>query len=278
MNVLVVGSQGQLGHALQDELRTHHVTAYDIENLDITNRTETKRVITEIKPDVVINAAAYTNVDQAESEPDAAYRVNALGPQNLALATESVGIPLMHVSTDYVFDGNQEVPYHEFDRPNPSSIYGKSKLTGEEVVRATTSRHFIIRTAWLYHTIGKNFPKTICGLAQQSEVRVVHDQFGSPTYAPHLARAINVLLDTEAYGTFHFAGAGGTNWYGFTQELFQQLNIHAKIIPVTTTEFPRPAPRPKYAVLTTLQDPLITLPPWQEGITEFAKELMSRGI
>ena len=138
MRVLVVGATGQLGQALQDELRVRHVIAYDRQRLDITNRAVTRRVIEQAKPDVVINAAAYTRVDQAESDHDTAYRVNALGPQNLALATASLDIPLLHVSTDYVFDGTQEFPYHEFDRPNPTSVYGKSKLAGEEIVRATT--------------------------------------------------------------------------------------------------------------------------------------------
>ena len=242
MTVLVVGASGQLGNALQQALKPRVVRAYNREALDITNRENTNRVLGQAKPDVVINAAAYTNVDQAESDQSAAYRVNAVGPQNLALATGALGVPLVHLSTDYVFDGTHTEPYHEFDQTNPRSIYGKSKLAGEEIVRAVTRRHFIIRTAWLYHTVGKNFPKTICQLAQDAGVRVVNDQFGSPTYAPHLAKAIEQLLDTHAYGTYHLAGSGGTSWFGFTQLLFKHLGIQAQLTPVSTSEFPRPAP------------------------------------
>ena len=274
MTVLIVGSQGQLGQALQQVLKTREVTAYSKNDIDITNREQTSRVLEQVKPDVVINAAAYTDVDQAESDKDIAYCVNARGPQNLALATEALGVPLVHISTDYVFDGTQTEPYHEFDRPNPCSVYGKSKLAGEEIVRAITRRHFIIRTAWLYHTVGKNFPKTIYGLAQCSAVRVVNDQFGSPTYAPHLAKAIHELINTRAYGTYHIAGSGGTSWFGFTRELFKHLAIPEQVTPVPTSDFPRPAPRPAYAVLTTLQDPRIHLPPWEEGVKEFARHLL----
>ena len=271
MNVLIIGANGQLGHALQQTLNTREVTAYDIEDVDITSREQTCRALERVKPDVVINAAAYTNVDQAEIDQVAAYRANALGPQHLALATDALGIPLVHISTDYVFDGTHTEPYHEFDRPNPCSVYGKSKLAGEEIIRSVTNRYFIIRTAWLYHTIGNNFPRTICSLAQRSDVRVVNDQLGSPTYAPHLARAIDRIIDTQAYGTYHMAGGGGTSWFGLTQTLFSHLGIAAQVTPVSTKEFPRPAPRPAYAILTTLQDPLILLPPWEQGVKEFAQ-------
>jgi len=271
MKVLLVGAYGQLGHALQQSLTAHDVCAYGKDALDISNRERTGKLVEGVKPDIVINAAAYTQVDQAESDGSMAYRMNAVGPQNLALTAEALGVPLVHISTDYVFDGTQTEPYHEFDRPNPRSIYGKSKLAGEEIVRATARRHFIIRTAWLYHTVGKNFPKMICDLAQRSSVRVVNDQFGSPTYAPHLATAIDRLLTTRAYGTYHLAGSGGTSWFDFTQELFTQMDIQTLLTPVSTKEFPRPAPRPAYAVLTTLQDPFILLPPWKQGVAEFAR-------
>ncbi|GJL62575.1 MAG: NAD(P)-dependent oxidoreductase [Nitrospirales bacterium] len=271
MKVLLVGAYGQLGHALQQSLTVHDVRAYGKDALDISNRERTRQLVEEVNPDIVINAAAYTQVDQAESDGSMAYRMNAVGPQNLALTAEALGIPLVHISTDYVFDGTQTEPYHEFDRPNPRSMYGKSKLAGEEIVRATARRHFIIRTAWLYHTVGHNFPKTICNVAQRSDVRVVNDQFGSPTFAPHLATAIERLLTTHAYGTYHLAGAGGTSWFEFTQELFAQMNIQTSITPVSTKEFPRPAPRPAYAILTTVQDPFILLPPWKQGVAEFAQ-------
>jgi len=271
MKVFVAGAYGQLGYALQQSLKLHDVHAYGKDALDISDRVRTEKMVEDVKPDVVINAAAYTGVDQAESDARTAYRMNAVGPQNLALTAEAMGIPLVHISTDYVFDGTQTEPYHEFDQPNPRSTYGKSKLAGEEIVRAIARRHFIIRTAWLYHTVGNNFPKTICTLARQSSVRVVNDQYGSPTYAPHLAIAIDRLLETRAYGTYHLAGSGGTSWFDFTLELFAQLKIQTPVTPVSTKEFPRPAPRPAYAILTTLQDPCILLPPWQQGVAEFAR-------
>ncbi len=274
MKVLVIGANGQLGHALQDVLNKQDVIAWDIEHLDITKRTQTMKSISEIHPDVVINAAAYTNVDQAESDSVTAYRVNAVGPQNIACATDALGIPLVHISTDYVFDGTKAEPYHEFDQPQPQSTYGKSKLAGEEAVRTCTRQHFIVRTAWLYHTIGKNFPKTICRLAEQSDVRVVNDQRGSPTFAPHLAQAIDQLIMTKNFGTYHLAGAGGTSWFELTQALFKHLGIARCVTPVSTSEFLLPASRPANSVLTSLQDPLIQLPPWEEGLMQFAQEYL----
>ena len=272
MRVFIAGSKGQLGHALQEILGQHEVIGYDIDKLDITQLEATRKVLEQIRPQVVINAAAYTKVDQAESEPEMAYRINALGARNLALTTASQKIPLLQVSTDYVFDGKASRPYHEFDRPHPLSVYGMSKLAGEETVRALNPRHFIVRTAWLYHTVGNNFPKTICGLADQSEIRVVNDQYGSPTYAPHLAQALSRVMETDAYGTYHMAGSGGTSWFEFARTLFTLCGIATKINPASTPEFPRPAPRPAHAVLMTLQDPPFVLPPWEQGLQEFVRE------
>jgi dTDP-4-dehydrorhamnose reductase len=187
------------------------------------------------------------------------------------VVTAAHKIPLLHVSTDYVFDGTSKRPYHEFDRPNPRSIYGASKLAGEDAVRTLNPQHYVVRTAWLYHTVGRNFPTTIRALAaEKSEVRVVSDQFGSPTYAPHLAEAIVFLMTTCAFGTYHLAGRGGTSWYELTRTLFQALQVQTPVIPIATADFPRSAERPRYAVLTTLQDPQILLPPWEEGIREYA--------
>ncbi len=272
MRILLLGAQGQLGQALQHLWAGSEVTAWDMAELDITHLDPVRKAIGQLQPHIVVNAAAYTRVDDAETDIDTAFRVNAMGPRNLALATAENGVPLLHVSTDYVFDGMATRPYHEFDRPNPLSVYGRSKLAGEEAVRAANPRHFIVRTAWLYHALGKNFPLTICGLGRKGDVRVVNDQFGSPTYAPHLAQAINGLLDTKAYGTYHMAGGGGTSWYEFTCLLFKVVGIQSNITPVNTAQFPRPAQRPPYALLTTLQDPRILLPPWEEGVQAFAKD------
>jgi dTDP-4-dehydrorhamnose reductase len=271
MKILLLGAKGQLGQALQHLWAAWDVTAWDIQELDITQLELVRKAMEQLRPTIVVNAAAYTRVDDAETEIEAAFRGNTLGPRNLALATAEIGVPLVHVSTDYVFDGKATRPYHEFDRPNPVSVYGQSKWAGEEAVRVANPKHVIVRTAWLYHTVGKNFPITICGLGRKGDVRVVNDQFGSPTYAPHLAEAINRLIETRAYGTYHLAGAGGTSWYEFTCQLFRAMGIPSTITPVDTAQFPRPAQRPPYAVLTTLQDPKILLPPWEQGVHAFAK-------
>jgi dTDP-4-dehydrorhamnose reductase len=276
--VFITGAQGQLGQALQAQFVDCEVIAWDLQDLDICQLEQVRKTLNHIRPDIVVNAAAFTQVDQAEANQDAAYRGNALGPRNLARATQEADIPLVHFSTDYVFDGRQSRPYHEFDRPNPLSVYGQSKLAGEEEVQKNNPRSFIIRTAWLYHIVGKNFPQTILRLANQEQVRVVNDQFGSPTYAPHLAQAVSRLIETEAYGTYHLAGSGGTNWYDFTKALYQARGIRTAVVPIATSEYPLPAPRPAYAVLTSLQDPFITLPPWEEGVRDFAAQCKSPNV
>jgi dTDP-4-dehydrorhamnose reductase len=222
---------------------------------------------------VVINAAAYNRVDDAEADATDAYRGNALGPRNLALATAELGTALAHVSTDYVFDGRGTRPYHEYDRTDPQSAYGRSKLAGEHAVRELNPRHYVVRTAWVYHEQGANFPRTMLSLASRPEVRVVDDQTGSPTYAPHLASAIATLVDTGAFGTYHFAGGGAVTWFGLTCKLYGLRNIRTPVVPVTSAEFVRPAPRPAYSVLTTIQEPRIVLPPWEDALEEFCRAL-----
>jgi len=277
MKILLVGGAGQLGQALPTSLRGHTVVACTHQDLDIVRLPAVREAVTAHRPDLVINAAAYNDVDGAETTPDAAYAGNALGPRNLAVATAARQIPVLHVSTDYVFDGRATRPYHEFDRPAPLSIYGASKLAGEDAVRTLNARHYIVRTAWLYHTVGRNFAKTMCGLAERPEVRVVSDQYGSPTYAPHLADAIARLVVTEAFGTYHLASQGGASWFEWTQALYEELGIATPVRPVSRAEFPRPAARPAYSVLTTRQDPAILLPPWQDGVAAFVAALRHRG-
>jgi dTDP-4-dehydrorhamnose reductase len=271
LKVLLTGAAGQLGTSLQDELAGRQVTALERDALDITRLDAVRAAIEAHRPELVINCAAYNAVDAAETEIDAAFRGNALGPRNLAVATAAAAIPLVHVSTDYVFDGEAGRPYHEFDRPYPASVYGASKLAGEEAVRSLNARHFIIRTAWVYHPRGRNFANTILALARKGPVRVVDDQHGSPTYAPHLAEGILRLVQSAAYGTYHIAGRGGTTWFGFAVTLFRALGVDAELQSITTEQFPRPAKRPRFAVLTTIQDPAILLPPWQDGVGEFAE-------
>lgn len=273
MRILLFGANGQLGHAVRKELAHHEITPIAYPEADITQLEAMQRTIERFAPDLVLNAAGYTDVDGAEQQVELAYRVNALGPRNLALSTKKTGIPLLHVSTDYVFDGEKTSPYHEWDRPNPLSVYGASKLAGEEAVRNFNDRHYIVRTAWLFHTVGNNFVRTMYGLAAQPEVRVVCDQVGSPTFAPHLAKAMGRLIAQPAYGTYHLAGSGMASWYELTKVLYEALDTKTMVTPVPRSEFPRPARRPKFSALMTIQDPFISLPPWEEGVKAFASEL-----
>lgn len=273
MKILLTGAGGQLGRALQRAFEDDEVTAFTHAQLEIAKSQEVNEALAAYRPDIVINAAAYTNVDGAETDQESADRGNALGPRNLALATARRQIPLLHLSTDYVFDGASARPYHEFDQTNPLSVYGRSKLAGEQAVAGYNPRHYIVRTAWLYSAEGKNFPKAMLAQSARDEVRVVNDQYGSPTYAPHLAAAIADLIETEKYGIYHLAGNGGASWYELTRTLYRNCGIGTRVQPVATSEFPRPAPRPRYSVLTTIQDPQILLPPWEEGLAEFCRRL-----
>jgi len=273
MRILLTGAGGQLGHALQLVLKDHDLAALSHQQLDICQLTAVREAVQAYHPDLVLNAAAYNSVDGAETDPGVAYRGNAVGPRNLAMVTAAQRIALLHVSSDYVFDGASRRPYHEFDRPNPLSVYGASKLAGEEAVRMLNPRHYIARTAWLYHAVGTNFLRTMCGLRNQSEVHVVSDQYGSPTYAPHLAIAITQLMTTDAYGTYHLAGQGGTSWFELTGTLYRSLGIQTFVRPVATADFPRLAKRPQYSVLNTLQEPQILLPPWEEGLAAFVQQI-----
>jgi len=270
MKVLIAGAGGQLGRALQMILTGHEVIALTHAQLDITRFEDAREAVAAHRPEIVINAAAYTNVDGAESDQTGAYQLNAVAPRNLAIAAAGHGAALLHVSTDYVFDGLGARPYHEFDLTNPLSIYGRSKLAGEQTVTAHNTRHYIVRTSWLYHTEGENFPKAMLAQARRNEVRVVCDQYGSPTYAPHLAAAIARLIGTGAYGTYHLAGDGAASRFDMTRKLYQLLGIGTVTHPAATAEFPRPAPRPRYSVLTSIQQPEILLPRWEDGLAEFA--------
>ena len=276
MKILITGAGGQLGTALGNELQKHHLLPLGHERLDVTNFEAVSSAVNSLGPDLIINCAAYNNVDGAESDQESAFRLNSLAPRNLAVASFANDIPLLHVSTDYVFDGMSDRPYHEFDRPNPISVYAKSKLAGEIAVASLNPRHYLVRTSWLYHfapASARNFPKTMLGLAGKDQVNVVSDQFGSPTFVPHLAKAIGDLIETNAFGLYHLAGSGFTSWYELTRTLFRLFDIKTFVNPVSTAEFPRLAPRPGFSALTTLQDPGIVLPHWETGLSEFAAGL-----
>ena len=276
MKVLITGAGGQLGSALQAVLSDREVIALTRAELDVANFDEVRAAIAAHRPQVVINCAAYTAVDLAESDEVEAFKLNAEGPRNLAEATAEQNIALVQVSTDYVFDGTGNRAYHEDDSTNPQSVYGRSKLAGEKTVASINPRHFIARTAWLYHhepANAKNFPKTMLAQSHRESVKVVNDQHRSPTYAPHLAEAIVRLIETKAYGVYHLAGRGQTTWFDLTRRLYQLFGVQTAVEPCTTDEFPRPAKRPAYSVLTTNREPEILLPSWEVGLEQFAKAM-----
>ena len=274
--VLITGAGGQLGQALCDLLDANDVIALPRSELDISRADEVSRVVDAAKPTLVINAAAYNAVDAAEEDRDGAFAGNVNGPRNLAEATARHEVPLVHVSSDYVFDGSLGRAYHELDEENPRTVYGESKLAGENAVREANPWHYIVRTAWLYHPNGKNFANTIVGIADRPEVSVVDDQRGSPTYVPHLAEGILRLVDSDAFGTFHVVNGGEASWFDFATALYEALELSTPIKAVTSEEFPRPAERPRHSVLTTMQKPRIELPDWREGVRDFAAQ--KRGL
>lgn len=278
MRVLLTGAAGQLGRQILARNQGHQITELSHQELDITQLADVREAARAHKPDLVLNAAAFNDVDRAQSDPDAAFFGNAVGPRNLALAAAEIGAAILHVSTDYVFDGQQTTPYHEYHRPAPLSHYGHSKLAGEMAVRELNPRHYVVRTAWVYEPRGHNFPKTLYLLARKhKEVKVVNDVKGSPTSAVHLAQAILTLIESGSFGTYHLGGGGeGASWFDLATHFFRELGMDTGVLPVPSTEYPRPAPRPRYSVLRTIQQPQILLPPWQEGIAEFAREIKTQ--
>jgi dTDP-4-dehydrorhamnose reductase len=243
---------------------------------DITQLGRIHEVLARDRPDLLINTAAFNDVDGAESRRSDAYAVNACGPRNLAFETAELGIPIVHLSTDYVFDGKLRRPYHEHDDTNPLSLYGASKLAGERAVATLNPRHYIVRAAWFYWESGKGFLTSMCSNTAKPELRVANDQFGSPTYVPHLAEAIARLIETNAFGTYHVAGAGGASRWEFVTEAFRLLGISTLVRPVSHREFRTAANRPIYSVLSSMQG-VIKLPPWQEGVAEFASRFAQHG-
>lgn len=275
MKIVITGAKGQLGTDLVDLLsdKGHKVYGYGREELDITNFDQVHQVISNVKPDVVIHAAAYTKVDLAESEQDQAFLVNAYGTRNVAVASEAVGAKLVYVSTDYVFDGAANTPYNEFSPTNPMSVYGKSKLAGEQFVRDLHSKFFIVRTSWVYGKNGNNFVKTMLKLAQErDELKVVDDQVGCPTYTVDLAHCILDLIQTEKYGIYHVSNSGHCSWYEFAKAIFEEAGLEVKVNPCTTKDFPRPAPRPAYSVLEHMAlrlNGFKEMPYWRDSLKSY---------
>lgn len=234
--------------------------------LDVTDELQVRRVISDVKPDYVIHCAAYTNVDKAEEEPETAELVNAKSAEYIAKACASNNAAMIYISTDYVFDGTKNTPYIPDDKTNPINAYALSKLHGEEAVRKFCPAHYIIRTSWLYGHHGKNFVETMISLAEKTELKVVDDQVGCPTWTVDLSDAIISFIDEEPpFGTYHACGAGSTSWYGFAKEIFNLMSLNVKLIPCTTEEFPRPAKRPAYSVM----DNEGLLRDWKQALQEY---------
>jgi len=263
MKILITGISGMLGIDLYQTLREEYeVTGLDrrdfpcspspsVNKIDITDLEAVKELFYWLTPHFVIHAAAYTDVDGCEKDADKAYKVNALGTRNIALACQKLDIPLLYISTDFVFRGDKETPYDEFDEPHPVNIYGKSKLAGENYLKSFLSRYFIVRSSWLYGQWGKNFVTTVLKLAREKSVlKVVDDQVGSPTYTKDLSQQIKRLVATELYGIYHITNSGRCSWYEFAQEILKLAGIKGvKVTPITSEELARPAPRPKFSVL-----------------------------
>lgn len=251
MKILIAGSNGMLGHDLIEVLKDNHeLILTTSKTLDITNEKQVMDFICDVKPDLVINSAAYTDVDGCESNQELAYNVNGEGVKNLSLACRELDCPLVHISTDYIFNGKNTRPWVEDDEIGPISIYGKSKLKGEEYIQEILDKFFIVRTAWLYGINGKNFPKTMLELAENhSQITVVYDEVGTPTYTPDLAYGISKLIETDYYGIYHLTNSGSCSWCEFAKYIFEIADADVEVIPVTASEFARPAPRPSYSVL-----------------------------
>ncbi|MFV0343553.1 MAG: dTDP-4-dehydrorhamnose reductase [Anaerocolumna sp.] len=280
--IIVTGANGQLGRGINQILNERmdftiinadvsETTAYCPIKLDIANPAAVMNLVRDIKPEIIINCAAHTAVDLCETDQENAYRINGLGPKNLAIAAEALDAKLIHISTDYVFDGENDRPYTELDMPRPNTVYGLSKLQGEEFVKEFCSKHYIIRTAWLYGE-GKNFVKTMLSLAEKgTPIRVVNDQYGCPTSVLELTRAINYLMDTSSYGTYHGVCQGITTWYDFAVEIFKLAGLQQEVIPVTSDEYKTAAKRPKFSVLEdkNLNDMGYYMKSWTEALKEY---------
>ncbi|HQN65789.1 MAG TPA: dTDP-4-dehydrorhamnose reductase [Methylophilus sp.] len=296
MKILLTGVNGQVGHALLSRLTEHTVVALAREALDLTRPEDIRRVVHQVQPDLIINPAAYTAVDKAESELELAYAINATAPQVFAEEAVRLGAALIHFSTDYVYDGCKSGKYVETDTSNPVSVYGKSKLAGEEAIRSSGVSHLILRTSWVYGAYGKNFLKTILRLAvERDSLRIVADQWGAPTSSESIADGVRKLLDTwqvknaAQTGIYHFTNTGETTWHGFAVAIvneYESLKVEKKwpdlkvnstdILPISTADYPTPAKRPANSMLDNakLKDTFsVELPTWQSALKQVMREL-----
>ena len=259
IKALVTGGNGQLAQCLKNVVKINdelHVDFQDLPYLDINDKQQLESYFLKNEFDYCINCAAYTAVDLSEEQSDLAYAVNADGPKYLAEVCQKHQVTLIHISTDFVFDGQKRIPYLETDAPNPLSVYGASKLQGERSIQETTEAYFIIRTSWLYSEYGKNFIKTMLSLSETlNEISVVSDQIGSPTYAGDLAEVLIqiVLSSSTNYGVYHYSNSGTISWYDFAVEIFKQFGKTIEVKPIKTKDYPTAAKRPKFSALNTIK-------------------------
>ncbi len=293
MKLLITGGKGQLGCQIKsiiernssdignvdERFKDCQYKFIDYDELDITNYNEVISYVGSFKPDIIINCAAYTDVDGCESDKDVAFNVNTIGPRNLAIACEKYGSKLLHVSTDYVFNGEGILPFKEYDIPQPVSVYGKTKLLGEQYVRENCSQYFIVRTAWLYGEWGKNFVYTIMEAAKEKgHLDVVDDQRGNPTYAEDLAHHILKIILTDEYGIYHCTGTGECSWYDFACKIVEYSGIECTVSPTTSDKINRVAKRPSYSSLDNMMLRVTAgdeMRPWQEALQSFIKKVNS---
>ena len=290
MKILILGANGQVGWELQRSLAPlGEVVALGHAALDLTSPDAIRQALRHIAPEVIVNAAAYTAVDRAEQEPELAQAVNGIAPGVLAEEAKHLNAALVHYSTDYIFDGAKGSPYAEIDAPNPMSVYGKTKLAGEKAVAATGCPHLILRTSWVYGARGKNFLLTIQRLARErDELRVVNDQFGAPTWSRMIAASTSAILSQclhkgsvasilrDKGGLYHLTAAGQTSWFGFASEIVKFADKAPRMTPITTAEYPLPAPRPAYSVMSNAKLERVfglRLPDWRDSLALCASEL-----
>lgn len=278
MKVLITGANGQLGRELTKQYKLQdnvELQLTDHKELDITDVSKVYEFFDRNSPDVVVNCAAYTQVDKCETDVDNAYKVNTIGPKNLAAASYKIGAEIVQISTDYIFSGEASTPITEFCAPDPQTVYGKTKLDGEVLVKTLNPKYYIFRTAWLYGD-GNNFVKTMINLSKTHDtLKVVDDQIGSPTSTVDLAKVIIKSVKEHNYGVFHCTCSGQCSWYDLTKKIFEIKNIKTKVIACTTEEFPRPAKRPHYSVLRNYMLELTTgdiTRTWQKAIEEYLED------
>jgi dTDP-4-dehydrorhamnose reductase len=283
LRILLTGRNGQIGWELERLLPSlGEVIATDRTTLDLADSEAIRRRVREVKPDVIVNSAAYTAVDQAESEPAAAMQINAIAPEVLAQEAKRLGARLVHYSTDYVFDGEKDRPYLEDDVPAPINVYGQSKLEGEKRLAASGSQYLIFRTSWLYAARGQNFLLTILKAAREKpELRVVDDQVGAPTSSAAIARAtVRALQAPHAHGVYHMSAVGKTTWFGFAQAILGAAGMRTPLIPIASHDYPTRARRPRNSLLdnTRLDEDLgIRMPPWEAQLQEVMAQVL-RGV